>query len=220
MFRKSLSIALGISAGALLSASLLAQTGYQTQSPQKQTDTSRSTAGTDTYHSGTDTSRSRSGTGRVDSSDADFLKKAAAGGEAEVELGKLASEKASDPQVKKFGQTMVRDHSKVNNELSKLARRKDVDVPSSLEDKDQKEKDRLSKLSGADFDRAYMKLMVSDHEKDVSEFEKMAKKAKDPDVRSFASSKLPKLKEHLNMAKSDKSRIASHSTRAKTEKTS
>lgn len=219
MFRKSLSIALGISAGALLSASvMLAQTGYQ--APEKKSDTSRPMAGTDTSRSRADTSRSRSETGKVTSSDASFLRKAAAGGEAEVEFGKLARDKASDPDVKKFGEKMVTDHSKVNDELAKLARDKDVDAPSSLAPSDQREKDRLSKLSGADFDRAYMKLMVSDHQKDVSEFQKEAKRAKDPDVRSFASSKLPTLKEHLSMAKTDNSRVSSHRTRTRTEKTS
>jgi putative membrane protein len=208
---------LGVAAGALFTVSAAAQTGGTPQKQRAETSSSQ----LETSKTGTDTSRSAMASGKLSASDTSFLKKAAEGGVAEVEFGKLAADKASDPDVKKFGQKMVDDHSKANEDLMKLAKDKGVDVPNGLDAKTQKEKDRLAKLSGAAFDRAYMKMMVSDHKKDVAEFDKMSRQAKDPDVRSFASSKLPTLKEHLELAKTDNSKVASHSTRkAKTSATS
>jgi putative membrane protein len=145
---------------------------------------------------------SSNGTSQLSAADQSFVKKAAAGGMAEVELGKLATEKASNDDVKKFGQRMVDDHSKANDQLKQLASQKGITVPSDLEAKDKALKDRLSKLSGAEFDRAYMKNMVRDHNKDVAEFRKESKSAKDNDLKNFASQTLPTLEDHLKQAKS------------------
>ena len=139
---------------------------------------------------------------KLSSSDRKFIEEAAQGGMAEVQLGKLAADKASSPDVKKFGQKMVDDHSKADDQLKELATSKGVTVPTSLDKSSQREMDKLSKLSGADFDREYMKTMVSDHKKDVSDFKSEASKAKDPDVKQFASSTLPTLEEHLTLAQS------------------
>jgi putative membrane protein len=145
---------------------------------------------------------SSKGSSQLSASDQSFVKKAAAGGMAEVELGKLATEKASSDDVKKFGQRMVEDHSKANDQLKQLASQKGVNLPSDLEAKDKALKDRLSKLSGEQFDRAYMKNMVRDHTKDVAEFRKESKSAKDNDLKNFASQTLPTLEDHLKQAKS------------------
>jgi putative membrane protein len=104
-----------------------------------------------------------------------FVKEAAIGGMAEVELGRLAADKASSDQVKKFGQRMVDDHGRANDELKTLAQNKNIDLPSSLDAKHQATMDRLSKLSGDAFDRAYMSEMVKDHRMDVNEFRNEAK---------------------------------------------
>ncbi len=133
------------------------------------------------------------GTTKLSSSDKKFIEKAAVGGMAEVQFGKLAADKASSDEVKKFGQKMVDDHSKADDQLKQVATSKGVTLPTSLDKSTQREMDKLSKLSGADFDREYMKTMVSDHKKDVSEFKSEASKAKDPDVKQFASSTLPTL---------------------------
>jgi len=143
-----------------------------------------------------------SDTSPISTGDRQFLKTAAEGGMAEVELGKLASEKASSDEVKQFGQRMVTDHSKANEELKQVATSKGVDVPKNLNAKHKATRDRLAKLSGADFDKAYMKDMVQDHEKDVSEFRAESTKAKDSEVKGFASKTLPTLEEHLSQAKS------------------
>ena len=129
-----------------------------------------------------------------------FMEKAAMDGMAEVEMGRMAASKATDAQVKQFAQRMVTDHSKANDELKQLAGNKGVQLPSSVDKKHQKESDDMQKKDAKKFDREYMEHMVKEHKKDVSEFEKQARSAKDPDVKAFASRTLPTLKEHLAMA--------------------
>ncbi len=127
-----------------------------------------------------------------------FMNEAAQGGLAEVELGKLASEKASNPDVKAFGEHMVQDHSKANAELKTLAESRGMTVPSDVGSKNAALKKKLEGLSGAAFDKAYVTEMVKDHKHDVAAFEKHARAGHDPEVSSFASKTLPTLKEHLS----------------------
>jgi putative membrane protein len=129
-----------------------------------------------------------------------FIEEAAKGGMAEVQLGQLAATKGQSDQVKQFGQKMVDDHGKANEKLKQLAASKGVELPADIDRSARREHDKLSKLSGADFDREYMKHMVSDHKKDVKDFEREAKAAKDPDVKTFASDTLPTLQQHLQLA--------------------
>jgi putative membrane protein len=141
-----------------------------------------------------------SGQTRVAPADRAFVMKAAQGGLAEVQLGQLATQKASSDEVKQFGQRMVDDHSKANDQLKQLATQKGIAIPDQLSSKDAATKARLEKLSGEQFDRAYMHDMVTDHTKDVSEFRTESKTAKDADVKNFASQTLPTLQEHLKQA--------------------
>jgi putative membrane protein len=120
---------------------------------------------------------------------------------AEVELGKLAAEKASSDDVKKFGQRMVDDHSKANDELKALAASKKITLPAEMGPEEKALRDRLVKLSGPAFDQAYMKAMVSDHVKDVAAFRMEAKTGKDAEVKAWAAKTLPTLEEHLRMAR-------------------
>lgn len=140
--------------------------------------------------------------GSLAGADRNFVLEAAKGGMAEVELGNLAKDKAQNPDVKSFAQRMVDDHGKANDQLKSIASSKGVQLPTSLDKSAQSEKDKLNKLSGANFDREYMSHMVKDHKKDVKEFEKQAKNAKDSDVKNFAAQTLPTLQEHLKMAQS------------------
>jgi putative membrane protein len=134
--------------------------------------------------------------------DREFLIAAASGGQTEVKLGRLASERAAHKRVKEFGRRMVQDHGKANATLAQLAAKKHVTLPKEpTEDEHRKILAELSQQKGADFDRAYMQAMVDDHEHDVDEFRKAAKDAKDPDVKSFAAKTLPTLEAHLRMAK-------------------
>ena len=135
-------------------------------------------------------------------SDADFIKEAAQGGMLEVELGKMAQDKATNTQVKDFGKRMQQDHSKANDELKKLAADKGVDFPAALDKKHLGMVDKFAKLSSADFDRKYMDDMVSDHKTDVKKFQNQADKGKDADLKKWAGQTLPTLKEHLQLAQS------------------
>ena len=139
--------------------------------------------------------------GTLSAADKKFVRDAAQGGMAEVELGKLATEKASSDEVKKFGQRMVDDHTKAADQLKEIASSKGIQVPTKLSAKDQMTKDRLSKLSGEQFDKAYMNDMVKDHTQDVAEFKHESTSGTDPDIKNFASTTLPTLQDHLKQAK-------------------
>jgi putative membrane protein len=130
-----------------------------------------------------------------------FVKDALLGGMTEVELGKVAMEKASGDAVKQFAQKMIDDHSKANEELKQLAAKESIDVPDALDSKRQSRIEKLSKLSGADFDRAYIKDQLKDHQNDVREFQAESQNGNDPGVKQFASKTLPVLEEHLRMVK-------------------
>ena len=139
--------------------------------------------------------------------DSNFATKAAQGGMAEVQLGNLAKDHASSTEVKNFGQQMVSDHTKANDQLKSIAAQKNITLPTSIDAKDQAVYDRLSKLNGVEFDRAYMRQMVEDHRKDVSEFRKESTSGSDPELKSFASSTLPTLENHLKMAESTEATV-------------
>ncbi len=149
-----------------------------------------------------DQSASSSTHSSLSASDQKFMKEAAQGGASEVELGQLAQQKAESPDVKAFGQRMVDDHTKANDQLKQVASEKGVTLPSQPDAKDKAEKTRLEKMSGAQFDKAYMNYMVADHKKDVADFQKEASHANDPDVKNFAQSTLPTLQSHLQQAES------------------
>jgi putative membrane protein len=134
-------------------------------------------------------------------SDKRFVREALQGGMAEVEMGKLATEKASSDDVKKFGQRMVDDHTKAGDQLKQIASQKGIVVPQKLSPKDEMTKERLSKLSGDQFDKAYMSDMVKDHTQDVADFQKEANSGADSDVKNFATKTLPTLEDHLREAK-------------------
>jgi len=136
-----------------------------------------------------------------------FVTKAAIGGMAEVKLGTLATEKAANADVKSFGQQMVDDHGKANDELKQLASTKGITLPTDIDAKEQAKYDRLSKLSGAEFDRAYMREMVSDHRTDVAEFRHESEHGSDPDVKAWAAKTLPTLEHHLQIAESTDAKV-------------
>jgi putative membrane protein len=133
--------------------------------------------------------------------DKKFLKDAAIGGLTEVELGKLATQKASSDAVKQFGQKMVDDHSKANDQLKEVAQKAQMPVPDTLDSKHQAIVDKLAKLSGPEFDKAYMKNQVKDHQQDIRDFQNEANGGTNSDVRQFASTTLPVLQGHLEAAK-------------------
>ena len=133
----------------------------------------------------------------VTGADATFVKKAADGGMAEVSLAKLAQEKASNADVKSFAAKLEKDHSQANDDLKELASKKSITLPTEPSKNHKALHDKLAKLSGAEFDKAYVAAMLEDHQKDVREFSRVASTNGDADVKAFASKTLPTLKEHL-----------------------
>jgi len=139
--------------------------------------------------------------------DTAFVREAAMGGMAEVELGRVAVRQASNPDVKAFGQRMIDDHSAADNELNHLASGKGISLPTTIAAKERAEVDRLSKLSGPAFDRQYMEMMVTDHKQDVALFEREATRAHDPDLKSWVTKTLPTLKAHLELSIADLNKL-------------
>jgi putative membrane protein len=146
--------------------------------------------------------------------DETFVQKAAMGGMAEVELGRIATEKAGSDEVKKFGQRMVDDHGKASEELKTLAQNKRITLATTLDPHHKAMQDRLAKLSGPAFDRAYMQAMLVDHKKDLNEFRMEAKSGQDPDVKGWAAKTLPTLEEHLKLAQNANHAVGTSGTAA------
>ena len=134
--------------------------------------------------------------------DATFYKNAAEGGLAEVELGQLAQDKASSPDVKAFGAMMVADHSAANDKLKTVAAGKGVELPTSPGVGQMATKTKLEVLRGSTFDRSYIKDMIKDHEEDIKEFQQEAASGRDADARAFAKATLPTLQAHLRKIQS------------------
>jgi putative membrane protein len=131
--------------------------------------------------------------------DKSFMKEAAQGGMMEVEMGKMAQQKGKSADVKKFGSTMVADHTKAGNELMAIAKKKGVDLS--------KEKGKMMKLNDATFDKEYINAMVKDHEEDLAAFQAEAKNGSDADVKAFASKTSAVIKKHLDMAKAAQAKM-------------
>jgi putative membrane protein len=193
MSRKAGSLSIVLVATA--TASLMLGAGAQAQYG----DAGKSTQKPATQPAGERSSQAKPAGGALKVADKNFLTHAAQGGEAEVELGRIAQQKAADSQVKAFGQRMETDHSKAGSELRALIAQKGLTVPGGLPADALALKNRLDKLQGATFDQAYMRAMVDDHVKDVHAFE-MAAKSTDADIKAFAEKTLPTLREHLKMA--------------------
>ncbi|PWG82038.1 DUF4142 domain-containing protein [Pararcticibacter amylolyticus] len=137
----------------------------------------------------------------VDNGVSDFMVKAAAGGMAEVELGKLAQENGVSQRVKDYGAMMVKDHTKANDELKALASAKNITLPATLDDQHQKHFEEMKKMKGADFDKHYMDMMVNDHVETINLFDDAAKNETDAEIKAFAAKTAPVLKIHLDSAK-------------------
>lgn len=133
--------------------------------------------------------------------DSEFLVDQAEVNLAEIEIGKLAQTKGVNPEVKKFGQMLVDDHTKAASEVSALAKAKNFTLPTSLTEDGQEEYKKLNEKSGTDFDKKFADMMIDGHEKAIKKLEKASKDAKDPDVRTWASNNIAGLTAHLEHAK-------------------
>ena len=161
-----------------------------------------------TDSAGSNTTNATTTAAPVDKDDQDFLVKAASGGLMEVQLGQMTAQKATNAAVKNFGQMMVSDHSKANDELKALAARKNITIPTTPGEDEMKHINKLNdSKTGRDFDKDYMAMMVDDHKEDVRKFEKAANDCKDPDIKAFAAKYVPTLKQHLDSAQAIRDKI-------------
>ena len=133
--------------------------------------------------------------------DKGFMMSAARDAVFHVEAGKLAVQRGSSEGVKKFGQQEIDHHTQTNNELAQLASKKGVMLPKKVNKKEQETLDKLAKLSGPDFDKAFLEMEIKDHSKDLSAFQKEAKDGKDPDMKAWAAKIVPTIEEHLKIAR-------------------
>lgn len=144
---------------------------------------------------------------KQDEKDSLYLVEAAETDNKEIEIGKLAQEKSTDPDVKAFGKMMVDDHTQAAGDVKKLAARKNISLPDSMTEEARKEYDDLNKKSGLDFDKKFAEMMVKGHEKAIDKMTEAAEEAADEEIRYWATNKIPTLTEHLEHAKSLKEKI-------------
>jgi len=189
-------------------------------STTSKTQNSNSTKNANRKADSTSAKGERAGMASLSSQDRDFLTEAAMGGLMEVELGRVAAQQGASDVVKQFGQRMVDDHSKANSELMSLASSKGITLPADLDEKHRNEVAKFSKMTGTEFDRAYAKMMLNDHIKDVAAFEKESTKGVDPDLKAFAAKTLPTLQEHLQLAKPMNSQVGNPSDSKSSNKNS
>lgn len=140
--------------------------------------------------------------------DALFLKKAAAGGMSEVAMGKLALDKSSNDDVKKFAQKMVDDHTAMGNDVQTVATGLKVSLPNGLMGGDKKEYTKLQALSGPAFDKEYMAYMVKDHKKDLSDFKAENTSTQNAQIKDLTSKGAGIIQGHLEMAQTLDNQVA------------
>jgi len=138
---------------------------------------------------------------QVGVADQAFAMMAAEGGLAEVQLAKLAQDRASNPGVKQLAQRLVQDHTKANQELMTLGKNKDMSLPDEVDDIHEDLAKLFSRLEGAQFDREFLWYQLMHHEKDVTSFGLQAKEGQDADLKAFAAKQLPVLQEHLKQVR-------------------
>ena len=134
----------------------------------------------------------------IDKEDSLFVMHAAADNLAEIELGNLAIKNAKGKRVKNFGWLMVKDHGKANEKLMAMAAAKKLSLPTKPDSAEQQVMARLGKKQGGDFDKAYISVMMDEHNRDVKEFTDASTKTQDPDIKAYAKKQLPVVQKHLD----------------------
>jgi putative membrane protein len=152
--------------------------------------------------------------GKMSSEDEATLKKLAQGDLAEIAGGKMAQERATSPEVKKFAAQMAKDHGRMLDEKKRMAKAKGVALPTQADGEQQAEAQKLQSMAKQDFDREYMGHMVKDHTDDLELIKKTAQDAKDPQLKAAAGKAEPIISKHLEMAKSIQAGLGSGSTGA------
>lgn len=143
--------------------------------------------------------------------DETFLRSAAEGSMLEVRLGQVAEKRAQSEEVKKFAKRMVDDHGKALEELKEIGAREHINLPTNISHQHGLKQIALEKLSGPEFDRAYARDMVQDHQQDINEFKRGAATSQKPELKEFAQKTLPTLESHLKEAKEMMAHVAKES---------
>jgi putative membrane protein len=133
--------------------------------------------------------------------DSEFLVDQAEINLSEIEIGKLAQQKSTNPEVKSFGKMLVDEHTKSASEVSALAKAKNYTLPTSLTEDGQDEYNKLNEKTGLDFDKKFADLMIDGHQKAIDKLKKASEDAKDEEVRVWASNNIAGLTAHLEHAK-------------------
>jgi len=131
-----------------------------------------------------------------------FVYTASAGSMLEVELGKLAQANGGSEGIKNYGKMLEKDHSAANNQLKAIATRENMTLPTAIMPKQKEGMEQILSLTGKEFDKAFIPLMIEDHTKDIAEFREAAESNENASVKAFAEATLPKLEAHLAKAKS------------------
>lgn len=142
--------------------------------------------------------------------DREFLMDAAKGGMKEIAASEAAQKKATTTQAKEVAEMMVKDHTAMHEQVKALALKKNLTLPTSLDDDAMEDMNKLNELSGAGFDKAYLDQMVKDHKQTIENFEKASKDAKDTAVKALATAALPKLRHHLEMVQNTQSKTGNN----------
>jgi putative membrane protein len=187
----------------VLAAAMLLSTAASAQTAAPSSAAPPATSSTSVPEMAPKSSMAATSSAAVSPGDKRFVEKAASGGMAEVQAAQLAEQKTQDPKVKDFAQQMITDHTAANKQLQTIAEQKGLTVPAALDAKDQKELDKLQSLSGAKFDRAYLKGQTRDHEEMLKLLQKESKNGKDADLKSFADQTIPTVQKHIDMVKQD-----------------
>lgn len=175
-------------------------TGNQSATTTSDTNMGTNSTNTDTSSSTSDNSMNNTpavaNKGPLAAQDSTFVMKAAMGGMMEVESSNVALQNAENERVKAFATMMVADHTKANNELKNLAAQHGITLPTALPPDKQKHIDDMRKMQGKAFDKHYVSMMLNDHRKDISEFDKQSKSGADADLKAWAGQTLPTLQMH------------------------
>ncbi|WP_407156130.1 DUF4142 domain-containing protein [Bradyrhizobium sp. STM 3557] len=139
---------------------------------------------------------------QINDADRIFVRALALGGLAEVDLAKLAAQKASSTAVKDFAQRMIKDHSEANDRLASLAKANGIALPDQFDSEQRSMRDRLQQAGKTEFDHAYIRGQITDHQKTVQLLIYQIGSGENEDLKTFASDTLPIVLDHLRMAQS------------------
>jgi putative membrane protein len=140
------------------------------------------------------------GAAQLSAQDQQFVKQAAQGGLEEIQSGQAAEQRGASPAVKQLGQTLVADHTMMDNQLKQIAQQQGFTLPQSLDQEQRQELQQMNKLSGAQFDKQFTDEQIEDHQKMIQLLQKEAQSTQDSALREFAQAGIPVMQKHLRMA--------------------